>query len=76
MAIGPTDYIDKLLVKKYATAKVDNPGLASMVDPDKIMLAMNDYASVSRNMVILQQRLSSACNRLNPAGMAYRRSLA
>lgn len=76
MAIGATDYIDKLLVKKYATAKVDNPGLASMVDPDKIMSAMNDYASVSRSMVLMQQRLSNACSRVNGASAAYRRSFA
>ena len=76
MAIGATDYIDKLLVKKYATAKVDNPGLASMVDPDKIMMAMNDYASVSKNMVMLQHRLSNACTKLNGANAKYRKSFA
>lgn len=76
MAIGAQDRIDKLLVKKYATAKVDNPGLASMVDPDKIMQAMNDYASVSRNMLVLQQRLSSACTKLNSANAVYRKTFA
>ena len=76
MAIGATDYIDKLLVKKYATAKVDNPGLASMVDPEKIMTAMNDYASVSRGMLAMQQRLARVCTKVNSAGAAYRKNFA
>ena len=76
MAIGAQDYIDKLLVKKYATAKVDNPGLSSMVDPDKIMLAMNDYATVSRNMIALQQRLANACTKINTASAVYRKNFA
>ena len=76
MAIGPQDYIDKLLVKKYATQKVDNPGLSSMIDPDKLMMAMNDYSTVSRNMIALQQRLSKACRKVNSASAQYRPSLA
>ena len=76
MAIGPQDYIDKLLVKKYASERVDNPGLASMVDPNKLMMAMNDYASVSRSMIALQKRLSTACNKINCASAAYKKTFA
>lgn len=63
MAIGAKDRIDKLLVQKYAKEKVDNHdlGVASMVDPEKMMGAMNDYASIQRNMLLLSGRLSDLC---------------
>lgn len=63
MAIGAKDRIDKLLVQKYAKEKVDNHdlGVASMVDPDKMMDAMNDYAAVQRNMIMMSSRLSELC---------------
>ena len=45
MTIGAKDRIDILLVKKYATMKVDNPTVqVSMISPDKMYEAMNDYA--------------------------------
>ena len=63
MAIGAKDRIDKLLVQKYAKEKVDNHDLnvASMVDPEKMMEAMNDYAAVQRNMLMMSSRLSELC---------------
>ena len=61
MAVGARDYIDKLLVKKYADEKVDNhDALESMVDPEKMLDAMNDVAMIQRNMFALSQRLQSA----------------
>ena len=33
-----------------------------MVDPEKMMEAMNDYAAVQRNMLAMQSRLSSFCS--------------
>jgi len=71
MSIGAKDRIDKLLVKKYASMKVDNPGLSSMVDPDKIMTAMNDYSSVSRSFMLLHQKLKDACRGINEANASY-----
>ncbi len=66
MAVGARDYIDKLLVKKYADEKVDNhDALESMVDPKKMLEAMNDVAEVQRNMFILSQKLYSACYAIN-----------
>lgn len=66
MAVGARDYIDKLLVKKYADEKVDNhESLESMVDPDKMLDAMNDVATIQRNMFALSQRLSAACYAIN-----------
>lgn len=63
MAIGAKDRIDKLLVQKYAKEKVDNHDLnvASMVDPEKMMEAMNDYAAVQRSMLMMSSRLSELC---------------
>ena len=55
MAIGPEDYIDQLLVKKYAEERVDNhDNMESMVDPQKMLGAMNDYSSMAKNMMLLK----------------------
>ena len=76
MAVGARDYIDKLLVKKYADEKVDNhEALESMVDPNKMLEAMNDYAATLRNMVQLRQRLNIACYAINARTARYQKSL-
>ena len=75
MAIGAEDYIDQLLVKKYADEKVDNhENMESMVDPDKMMGAMNDYATMNRNMMTLKQRLNIACYAINARTARYNKS--
>lgn len=75
MAVGAEDYIDQLLVKKYAEEKVDNhENMESMVDPQKMMSAMNDYASMSRNMMVLKQRLNIACYAINARTAKYTKS--
>ncbi|MBS6603280.1 MAG: hypothetical protein KH301_05945 [Brachyspira sp.] len=75
MAIGAEDYIDQLLVKKYAEEKVDNhDNMESMVDPNKMMGAMNDYASMYRNMMVLKQRLNIACYAVNAKNARYQRT--
>jgi len=73
MSVGARDYIDQLLVKKYANEKVDNhEAIESMVDPNKMMSAMNDVASVQRNMFALSQRLCSTCYAINARSARYR----
>jgi len=75
MAIGAQDYIDQLLVRKYATEKVDNhDGIESMVDPKKMMEAMNDYSNMSRNMFALNRRLTAACSAINAISAQYRKA--
>lgn len=75
MAIGAEDYIDQLLVKKYAEEKVDNhDNMESMVDPNKMMGAMNDYAEMYKNMMMLKQRLNIACYAVNAKNARYVRS--
>ena len=72
MAIGARDYIDQLLVKKYAQEKVDNhENTISMVNPEKMMSAMNDYAAMSRNMFVLNKQLNCACSRLKARTARY-----
>ena len=75
MAIGAKDKIDALLVKKYQGLKVDNPVIqSSMVDPQKMLDAMNDYASMYRNMMTLKQRLNIACYAINARTARYNKS--
>lgn len=72
MAIGARDHIDQLLVKKYAQSQVDNhDNMTSVINPEKMMSAMNDYASMSRNMFALNQQLNRACSRLNARSARY-----
>ena len=72
MAVGPRDYIDQLLVKKYADEKVDNPEIASLVDADKMLNAMNDYSDMRRNMMVLNNKLTNICAQLNERTAQYR----
>lgn len=72
MAIGAKDHIDQLLVKKYAQSQVDNhDNMTSVISPEKMMSAMNDFASMSRNMFVLNQQLNNACSRLNARTARY-----
>ncbi len=74
MAVGARDYIDKLLVKKYADEKVDNhDAMESMVDPNKMLEAMNDVAAVQRNMFMLSQKLYYACYAVNTKAARYQK---
>lgn len=76
MGIGAEDYIDRMLVQKYQEEKVDNhDSMESMVDPEKMLGAMNDYASTLKNMVELRQRLNIACYAINARTARYQRSL-
>lgn len=77
MAIGAEDYIDQLLVKKYADERVDNhDSMESMVDPQKMLGAMNDYASMHKNMMLLKQRLNIACYAINARSARYNKTSA
>ena len=72
MAVGARDYIDQLLVKKYADEKVDNhDALESMIDPNKMLEAMNDVAMLQRNMFALSQKLQTTCYAINARTARY-----
>ncbi len=64
MAVGARDFIDKLLVEKYAQEKVDNheaDALQSRVSADEMMSAMNCSANNFRTMLELNNRLTMVC---------------
>ena len=76
MGVGAEDYIDKMLVQKYQEEKVDNhESISSMVDPNKMLEAMNDYAATLKNMMQLSQRLNIACYAINARSARYQRNL-
>lgn len=72
MAVGPRDYIDQLLVKKYADEKVDNPDITSMVSPEKMLNAMGEFSDMRKNMMLLSNKLNSFCAALNAKSAQYR----
>ena len=64
MSIGARDFIDKLLVEKYAQEKVDNhedDALTSKVSADDMMTAMNNSANNFKTMLAMQSRLTMVC---------------
>lgn len=76
MGVGAEDYIDRMLVQKYQDEKVDNhDNVESMVDPNKMLEAMNDYAATLRNMMELRQRLNIACYAINAKTARYQKTL-
>lgn len=72
MAIGPEDYIDQLLVKKYQDQKMDNhEDMESLVSPEKMLDAMRDQAEMYKNIVTMKQRLNIACYAVNAKAARY-----
>ncbi len=64
MAIGAKDFIDKLLVEKYAQEKVDNheaDSLVSKISANDMMTAMNHTSDSYRTMLALNSRLTMVC---------------
>ncbi len=64
MAIGARDFIDKLLVEKYAQEQVDNHddnAYVSKVSVDDMYASMNASANNYRTMLALNNRLTMVC---------------
>ncbi|MBR6127556.1 hypothetical protein IKQ21_07725, partial [bacterium] len=64
MAIGARDFIDKLLVEKYAQEKVDNHedgALTSKVSAEDMLSAMNTSANNYRDLLAINSRLTMVC---------------
>ena len=75
MAIGARDFIDKLLVEKYASEKVDNhdeDSLVSRVSADDMFEAMNASANHYRTMLALNSRLTTVCYGVVAKSAKYR----
>ena len=74
MAVGARDFIDKLLVEKYAQEQVDNhsdDALTSRVKADDIMSAMNCVANNYRGFLDVNARLNIACYAVNARNAKY-----
>lgn len=75
MAIGARDYIDRLLVKKYANEQVDNhDSIEKVVDAEKMLEVMNDVAALQRNMFIMSEKLYNTCYAFNARAARYKRA--
>ena len=64
MAIGARDFIDKLLVEKYAQEKVDNhdaDALESKISAEDMYQSMNISANNYKTMLALNNRLTMVC---------------
>ena len=73
MAVGARDFIDKLLVEKYAKEQVDNHDMTeSKISPDEVFEVMNYASNNAINYFKLSQRLSIACYAVNAKAAKYR----
>lgn len=62
MAVGAKDYIDQLLVQKYATERVNNTDIAdSKISPNEVMNAMDAYSCVNRSFVTNSINIQRLC---------------
>ena len=73
MAIGAKDKIDRELVKKYSKLKMDNPETTKLVDSQKMLSAMNDYAMMQRSMIDMNTKLKDICNDVTSKSVVYLR---
>ena len=72
MAIGAHDNLDRALVKKYQSLKVDNAIVeSSMIDPNKMMATMNDYANAHMEAFRIQQALRNICTKAISMNIQY-----
>ncbi len=72
--IGAKDKIDRMLVKKYASVKMDNYEANKMVDAQKMLDTMNDYAQMQRDMLNLCNKLKGVCDGVTAKSAFYMRS--
>ena len=72
MTIGAQDSLDRALVKKYQSLKVDNAIVQnSMIDPNKMMETMNDYANAHMEAFRIQQTLKDICTKAISMNIQY-----
>lgn len=72
MSIGPKDSLEEFIVKRYAQKQVNLPKVAeSVIDPDKMMLSMNNYAVAGKCMAVVGRRISAISYALNAANASY-----
>lgn len=72
MAVGAKDTLDKALVKKYQSMKVDNAIIQnSMIDPNKMLTTMNDYANAHLEAYRIHQALKDICTKAISMNIQY-----
>ena len=71
MAVGARDRIDRELVKKYAKLKMDNPETTKLVDSQKMLSAMNDYAMMQRSFLDMNSKLKNICSDVTSKSVVY-----
>ncbi|MBO7673221.1 hypothetical protein J6S88_07440 [bacterium] len=76
MAVGAQDYIDQLLVKKYADQQVDNhENMESLVPAETMLRSMNDQGKTQQDMLSVQNSISgtgsNVLNKLRAATARY-----
>ena len=71
MAVGARDKLDRELVKKYAKLKMDNPDTTKLVDSQKMLAAMNDYAAMQRSMLDMNLKLKGICTNVTSKSAVY-----
>jgi len=72
MTVGAQDKLDKALVRKYQSLKVDNAVIqASMIDPNKMMETMNDYANAHMQAFRIQEALRDICSKAISRNIQY-----
>lgn len=71
MAVGARDKIDRELVRKYASIKTDNPDTTKLVDSQKMLSAMNDYASMQRSFIDMNSKLKDICSGVTCKSAVY-----
>ena len=72
MAVGAKDKTDKAIVKRYYNLKMENPDATKLVDPQKMIDTMNDYAMMQRNIIDMNQKLKSVCSNVSAMAAVYR----
>ena len=73
MPVGAFNRLDQELVKKYSKLKMDNPDTTKLVDSQKMLSAMNDYAMMQRSMMDMNARLKDICSGVTSKSVAYMR---
>ncbi|MBQ9688468.1 hypothetical protein IJV79_02395 [bacterium] len=72
MSIGPKDSLEEFIVKRYAQKQVNSPRIAeSVVDPDRMMVSMNNYALAGKCMAVIGRKISALNYALNAANADY-----
>ena len=71
MAFGAKDKIDRELVKKYLKVKMDNPDTTKLVDAQKMLSAMEDYASMQKGFLDMNSKLKDICSNVTSKSAVY-----